>query len=158
MYASSFDVHDRFCQQDCVHFGTAVWMRSLPIVPYGNDWLLVSNRIEYLSASWAMHGCGSAHFAVDSIALNKCIGLATNGSAVILLQHASRSCRGLRVGIVVAGDLQGFVDDQQLQIVCTLNSILVFHVSRPWHVYELCSSGAHCKTATYKISLPESLD
>ena len=37
------------------------------------------------------------------------IGLATNSSAKFLLQHASCSCRGFRVGIVVAGLVQGFV-------------------------------------------------
>ena len=79
----------------------------------------MSGRVEQHSASWAMDRSGSARFVVDSIALNKSVGLATNGSAILLLQHASRSCRGLRVGIVVAGDLQGYVDDQQLQIVCT---------------------------------------
>ena len=70
---------------------------------------LVSGRVEHRSASWPMHGSGSVRFVVDSIALNKCVGLATNGSTIILLQHASRSCRGLWVGIVVAGNLQGFV-------------------------------------------------
>ena len=38
-----------------------------------------------------------------------CIGLATNCSAIILLQYASHSCRRLHVGMLVAGDLQGFV-------------------------------------------------
>ena len=54
-----------------------------------------------------MHGSGSAHFVVDSIALNKCVDLAC--SAAILLQYASRSCRHLHVGMLVAGDLQGYV-------------------------------------------------
>ena len=89
------------------------------MVWYGNDRLLVSGCVEQQSASLAMDHSGSARFVVDSIALNKSVGLATNGSAVILLQHASRSCRGLRVGIVVAGDLQGFVMTNQPQVVCT---------------------------------------
>ena len=55
MYARSFDVHDRFCQQDFVRFGTAVWMRilaivRLPLKPY--NWLLVSSRVEHWSAKW----------------------------------------------------------------------------------------------------------
>ena len=54
-----------------------------------------------------MHGSGSARFVVDSIALNKCVDLAC--SAAILLQYASCSCRGLRVGMVIAGGLHGFV-------------------------------------------------
>ena len=37
------------------------------------------------------------------------IALATSGSFVILLLYASRSCRCLHVGMLVAGDLQGFV-------------------------------------------------
>ena len=37
------------------------------------------------------------------------VGLATNCSAVIILQYASRSCRGLWVGMVIAGGLHGFV-------------------------------------------------
>ena len=108
--ASSFNVHDRFCQQDCVRFGTDVWMRSLPMVPYGNDWLLVSGRVEHRSAepSIATQGCGYAR-----------VGLATSGSAVILFRYSSRSCRRLQVGMLGVGDLQGLVDDQQLQIVCT---------------------------------------
>ena len=68
MYASSFEMHDRFCQQDCMRFRTAVWMRSLIMVPYGSDWLLVSGHVEHQSASWAMHGSGSLRFVVDSIA------------------------------------------------------------------------------------------
>ena len=55
-----------------------------------------------------MQGCGYAR-----------VGLATCGSAVILFRYSSRSCRGLWVGMVVAGDLPGFVDGKQLQIVCT---------------------------------------
>ena len=62
-----------------MRFGTAVWMRSLPMVPYGNDWLLVSGRVEHRSASWAMHGSGSARFSVDSIVLNKFVSLAAHG-------------------------------------------------------------------------------
>ena len=54
-----------------------------------------------------MHGSGSARFVVDSIALNKCVDLAC--SAAILLQYASRSCRRLHIGMLVAGDLQGYV-------------------------------------------------
>ena len=54
-----------------------------------------------------MHGSGSARFVVHSIALNKCVDLAC--SAAILLQYASRSCRRLHVGMLVAGDLQGYV-------------------------------------------------
>ena len=64
--------------------------------------------------SSAMQGSGSVRFVVDSIALNKCVGLATSVSAVIHLQYASRSCRGLHVGMLVAG----FCRDQ-LQTVCT---------------------------------------
>ena len=67
----------------------------------------MSDCVEHWSANWAMHGSGSAHFVVDSIALNKCIDLAC--SAAILLQYASRSCRGLRVAMVIAGGLHGFV-------------------------------------------------
>ena len=37
------------------------------------------------------------------------VGLATNYFAVILLHYASRSCRRLHVGTLVAGDLQDFV-------------------------------------------------
>ena len=54
-----------------------------------------------------MHGSGSARFVVHSIALNKYVDLAC--SAAILLQYASRSCRRLHVGMLVAGDLQGYV-------------------------------------------------
>ena len=109
MYASSFDLHDRFVSTIACAVGTAVWMRSLPLVRYGKDRLLVSGRVEHRSASWPMHGSGSVRFVVDSIALNKCAGLATSVSAVIHLQYASRSCRGLRVGMVIAGGLHGFV-------------------------------------------------
>ena len=38
-----------------------------------------------------------------------CIGLATNCSAIILLHYVSRSCGHLDVGMLVPGDLQGFV-------------------------------------------------
>ena len=65
-----------------------------------------------------MDRSGSARFVVDSIALNKSVGLATNCSAVIILQYASRSCRSLQVGMVVAGEMQGFVVTNQPQIVC----------------------------------------
>ena len=37
------------------------------------------------------------------------VGLAINYSAVILLHYASHSCRHLHVGMLVAGDLQGYV-------------------------------------------------
>ena len=37
------------------------------------------------------------------------VGLSTNCSAVILMLYASRSCRRLHVGMLFAGDLQGFV-------------------------------------------------
>ena len=37
------------------------------------------------------------------------VGLATNFPAVVLLHYASRSCRGLRVGMVIAGGLHSFV-------------------------------------------------
>ena len=107
MYASSFDLHDRFVSTIACAVGTAVWMRSLPLVRYGKDRLLVSGRVEHRSASWPMHGSGSVRFVVDSIALNKCVDLAC--SAAILLQYASRSCRRLHAGMLVAGDLQGYV-------------------------------------------------
>ena len=77
------------------------------MVWYGKDRLLVSGRVEQQSASWAMDRSGSARFVVHSIALNKCVDLAC--SAAILLQYASRSCRHLHVGMLVAGDLQGYV-------------------------------------------------
>ena len=70
-------MHACLGQQYLVCLGTAVWMRSLPMVLYGNDWLLVSGRIEHRSASWAMYGSGSMRFVVNSIALDKCVGLAT---------------------------------------------------------------------------------
>ena len=46
------------------------------------------------------------------------VGLAPNCSAVVLMLYASRNCRHLQVGIIVAGAVQGVVDDQP-QIVCT---------------------------------------
>ena len=55
-----------------------------------------------------MQGCGYAR-----------VGLATSGSAVIHFRYSSRSFRRLQVGMLGVGDLQGLVDDQQLQIVCT---------------------------------------
>ena len=68
MYASSFDLHDHFVSMIACAVGTAVWMRSLPLVRYGKDRLLVSGRVEHRSASWPKHGSGSARFVVDSIA------------------------------------------------------------------------------------------
>ena len=44
----------------------------------------------------------------------KGIDLTTSGSAVVLLCYAGRSCGCLQVGMVVAREVQGFVDDQQL--------------------------------------------
>ena len=38
-----------------------------------------------------------------------CIGLTASGSAILLLQYESCSCRHLHIGMLVAGDLQGFV-------------------------------------------------
>ena len=35
--------------------------------------------------------------------------LATSGCTIILLQYASHSCRRLHVGMLVAGEVQGFV-------------------------------------------------
>ena len=98
MYASSFDLHDRFVSTIACAVGTAVWMRSLPLVRYGKDRLLVSGRVEHRSASWPMHGSGSVRFVVDSIALNRCVDLAY--SAVILMLYASRSCTRLHVGML----------------------------------------------------------
>ena len=83
MYASSFDVHDRFCQQDCVHFGTAVWMRSLPMVRLAAAELkqsppcLLAVALNTGPPSSAMQGCGCARwpcyklFCRNSIAVCK---------------------------------------------------------------------------------------
>ena len=94
MYASSFDLHDHFCQQIACAleplFGCAacLWCRT--------EMILVSGCIEHRFARWAMQPYGSA-------------GVDLACSAAILLQYASRSCRGLRVGMVIAGGLHGFV-------------------------------------------------
>ena len=84
-------------------------MRSLPMVRYGNDWLLVSGRVEHRSAkSRAMQGCGCARWP--------CYKWFCRNSFAVMQAAVVGACR---LVLLVAGDLQGFVDDQQLQIVCT---------------------------------------
>ena len=56
------------------------------------------------------------------------IGLATNCSAIILMLYASRSCRHLHVGNLVAGDLQGFVTcNQQTNLQAPTTAACIKH-------------------------------
>ena len=117
-------------------------MCSLPVLRCGNDRLLGSSRVEH-------RVCLVVQCSVVVVR----VGLATNIPAVVLLHYASRSCRGLQVGMVIAGGLHGFV---------MTNRNTPFCVHMKWHsrlscfpttasTYELCSSGLQVAHGVYTI-------